>query len=73
MGRGEGRVVTAVAPRMRAVVKVRVVLAGGAGGFVVRLDVGDKVVDAVQMLSREVEVDDRLDPVKLRRNCREDI
>ena len=62
-----------VAPWMRTVVKVvlRRVVLGGGGGFVVRLDVGDEVVHAdVQMLSREVEVHHRLDPVKFRRNCR---
>ena len=63
-----------VAPWMRTVVKVvlRRVVLGGGGGFVVRLDVGDEVVHAdVQVLSREVEVHHRLDPVKFRRNCRE--
>ena len=46
--------------RVIKVVVMRIIGGGGGGGFVVRLDVGDEVVDGgVEMLSRETEVDRR--------------
>ena len=46
-----------VLPVLRGVEEVIIMGQGGGGGFVVRLNVGDEVVDGrIEMLSREVEV-----------------